>query len=694
MADTNIQQRAEALRREIRYHSHRYHVLDDPVIGDVQYDALVRELQELEAAHPELVTPDSPTRRVGAEPLDRFEKVTHPVPMLSLGNAFDEAELRAWRDRILRLLPDAARAPEPAYVAEPKIDGLAVALRYEAGRLVQGATRGNGQVGEDITANLRTVKSIPLRIPVTGQTPPPAFLEARGEVYMPVADFEALNRRQAEADEKLFANPRNAAAGSLRQLDSSITAGRPLAFFAWACIGAEEAGITSQWAALRYLRDLGFPVNADIQRFTDFEDVVAYCNEWMDKRDALSYEADGMVVKVDEYATQESLGAVAHDPRWAIALKFPAREATTRLLDVGINVGRTGVLTPYAILEPVNIGGVTVSRASLHNEEDIQRKDIRIGDVVVVKRAGDVIPQVVKPVEDVRTGAEREFHMPTTCPACGEPVVKPPEEVATYCENTSCPARLVQSIAHFSGRGAMDIEGMGERQAQLFVDLDLLHDVADLYTLKADDLLDREGYGEKRVSNLLAAIEASKQRPLARLLAGLGIRHVGGAVAHLLVQRYPSLDALAAASAEDLQAIEGLGPRIAESVTGFFASDANRRVVEKLRAAGVRLVEQPPAEETGPGPLTGLSFVITGTLPTLSRDEAKTLVQAHGGKVTGSVSTKTDYLVVGADPGGTKVNKARALGVPTVDEAGLRNLIGNPGRGDSQTPGQQLALDL
>jgi len=690
MTEAKVQKRVQDLRREIRYHSHRYHVLDDPVISDAQYDALMRELQALEEAHPELVTPDSPTQRVGAEPLDRFDKVRHLVPMLSLGNAFDEAELRAWRDRILRLLPD--DAPEPAYVAEPKIDGLGVSLRYEAGRFVQGATRGNGLVGEDITTNLRTVKSIPLRIPVTGDAPPPAFLEVRGEVYMPVSDFEALNRRQAEAGEKLFANPRNAAAGSLRQLDSSITASRPLSFFVYFMLGT-EAGVTSQWAALQYLKNLGFPVNVDARRFTTFEDVVAYSREWMSKRDTLSYEADGIVVKVDDFATQEALGYISREPRWAIALKFPAREATTRLLDIGVNVGRTGVLTPYAILEPVAIGGVTVSRATLHNEEDVHRKDIRIGDRVVIKRAGDVIPQVVKPIEDVRTGQERVFYMPKACPVCGEPVVKPPEEVAYYCVNASCPARLVRSVAHFAGRGGMDIEGLGERQARLFVELELLHDVADLYTLKAEDLLGREGYGEKRVSNLLAAIDASRDRPLARLVNALGIRHVGTTVAQTLVRHYPSIEALAAATAEDLQAIEGLGPRIAASVVEFFASDANRRVIAKLRAAGVRLVEEPPAEKVRPEPLAGLTFVITGTLPTLSRNEATALIAAHGGKVTGSVSQRTDYLLVGAKPGGTKFNKAQELGVPTIDEAGLRALIGTPAD-DEPAAGPQLALGL
>ncbi|MBU0491114.1 MAG: NAD-dependent DNA ligase LigA [Chloroflexi bacterium] len=688
MIPADLSQRAEDLRREIRFHNYRYHVLDDPVVSDAEYDALVRELRALEMDQPELVTPDSPTQRVGAEPLGRFEKVTHPVPMLSLGNAFDEVELRAWRDRILRLLPEGA--PEPAYVAEPKIDGLAVSLRYEAGQFVQGATRGNGLVGEDITVNLRTVKSIPLRIPAAGDAAPPAFIEVRGEVYMRLAAFEALNQRQAEASDKLFANPRNAAAGSVRQLDSSITAGRPLSFFAYFMRGAEEAGIASQWAALQYLKGLGFPVNNDARRFTDFEAVVAYCDEWMARRDTLSYEADGMVVKVDDFATQDELGTISHDPRWAIALKFPAREATTRLLDVGINVGRTGVLTPYAILEPVNIGGVTVSRATLHNEEDIHRKDIRIGDMVVIKRAGDVIPQVVKPIEDLRTGQEREFHMPGTCPDCGEPVSKSPEEVATYCVNASCPARLVQSIAHFAGRGSMDIEGMGKRQAQLFVDWGLLHDVADLYALKTEDLLEREGYGEKRVSNLLAAIEESKQRPLARLVSGLGIRHVGVTVARLLVQRYPAIDVLTAATVEELQTIEGLGPRIAASVTEFFASESNRRVIDKLRIAGVRMSEEPPAGEARPAPLAGLTFVITGTLPTLSRQDATAFIQAHGGKVTGSVSQKTAYLVVGADPGGTKYTKAQALGIPILDEARLRALIGAPVQEAPNDKGQLL----
>jgi DNA ligase (NAD+) len=693
MAEPDIRQRVEALRRDLNYHNYRYYALDDPAVSDAEYDALMRELRALEAAHPELIAPDSPTQRVSGEALDRFKKVTHPVPMLSLGNAFDEADLRAWRDRVRRLLPEGA--PEPAYVAEPKIDGLAIALHYEAGRFVRGATRGNGVVGEDITANLRTVKSIPLRIPVAGDAPPPAFLEVRGEVYMRLADFEALNRRQAEAEDKLFANPRNAAAGSVRQLDPSITAGRPLAFFGYFMRGAEEAHVASQWAALQYLKSLGFPVNTDARRFTDFEDVVAYAQEWMGKRDVLPYEADGMVVKVDDFAAQEALGTISHEPRWAIALKFPARETTTRLKEIRVNVGRTGVLVPCAILEPVVIGGVTVSQATLHNEEDIHRKDIRIGDVVVLKRAGDVIPQVVKPVEDLRTGVEREFHMPDKCPACGEPVVKSPEEVAYYCVNASCPARLVQSIAHFASRGSMDIEGLGDRQAQLFVDLGLFRDVADVYYLKAEHLLGREGYAEKRVSNLLAAIEASKKQPVARLINALGIRHVGTTVAEALARRYSSIDALAAATAEELQTIEGLGPRIAASVTEFFANDANRRVLSKLRVAGVRLAEDRPVEApAGPGPLAGRTFVVTGTLPTLSRDEATALIQAHGGKVVDSVSKKTSYLVVGEDPGGTKLNKARELGIPTLNEAKLRVLIGETANEKPATPGQQLPLDL
>lgn len=672
---SEVERRILELREQIHHHNYRYYVLNEPEISDRQYDMLMRELRALEEAHPELVTPDSPTQRVGAAPLDAFEKVTHPVPMTSLANAFDVAELRAWLERAQRLLPEDTPLE---FVVEPKIDGLAVALTYEDGIFVRGATRGDGLVGENVTQNLRTIPVIPLRIPFgTGpKTPPaPARIEVRGEVYMPKEAFEELNRRQVELGERAFANPRNAAAGSLRQLDPSITAARPLSFFAYAIGYVEGVEIESQWEALSYLRALGFPVNKDIAHFDNFDQVVAYCDEWMAKRDTLRYEADGMVVKINSFAIQQRLGIVGNAPRWAVAFKFPAREETTRLLDVGANIGRTGVITPYAILEPVEVGGVTVHQATLHNYEDITRKDIRIGDMVVIKRAGDVIPQVVKPIESLRTGEERPIRIPERCPVCGEPTVKPEGEVAVYCANAACPARLVRQIEHFASRAAMDIEGFGSRLAEQFVNEGLLKDVADFYYLKREDILPLEGFDEKRTDNLLAAIEASKSQPLWRVIAALGIRGVGGTVAQALANYWRSLDALMAATQEELQQLEGIGPTLAESIVDFFRRPRHRQIVEKLRRAGVHLQEEIETREQEL-PLAGKTFVITGTLPTMSRERAKALIEQYGGKVTGSVSSKTDYLLVGDAPGAAKYNKARQLQVLLISQDDLLKMIG------------------
>ena len=671
----SIVERIEELREDIRYHNYRYYVLNSPVVSDAEYDRLMRELQELEAAHPELVTPDSPTQRVGAESLDRFEKVRHPKPMLSLSDAFDEEELRAWLERISKLLPEGVEAEDLQYVVEPKIDGLTVVLTYEDGRYVQGATRGNGIEGEDVTANIKTIKGVPLRIPVSPDGPPPARLVVRGEAYMPIDQFEAFNRRQAELDQKTFANPRNAAAGSVRQLDPRITASRPLSIFTYAVVDSEGVTITTQWDALQYLKQMGFPVNLDSRLLPDFGEVVAYCHEWMKRRDTLNYEVDGVVVKINSLAIQEHLGAVGNAPRGAVAYKFPGREATTRLLDIGINVGRTGTLNPFAVLEPVEVGGVIVRQASLHNEEDIHRKDIRIGDTVTVRRAGEVIPYVVGPIVDLRTGEERVFQMPERCPACGEPAVKPEGEVAHYCVNAACPAQLVRRVEHFASRGAMDIEGFGSRMAEQFVEEELLNDVADFYYLRREDILPLEGFAEKSTDNLLAAIEVSKDRPLWRLITALGIRFVGSTVAQLLTEHYSSVDELMAATQEELEVIEGLGPHTAGSIVEWFGRERHRALIEKLRRAGVRMEERGEVGEEIPQTLVGLTFVITGTLPSMSRDEAKVLIERHGGKVTGSVSSKTDYLLVGEDPGGTKYNKARELGVPMIGEAELLGML-------------------
>jgi DNA ligase (NAD+) len=690
MTSNDPAERIAELRDQIRQHNYRYHVLDDPIVSDAEYDALMRELRALEDAHPELITPDSPTRRVGGAPSEKFAKVRHPVPMLSLGNAFDEEGLYAWQARLRRLLGEDAQI---AYVVEPKIDGLAIALTYEHGHFVRGATRGDGEIGEDVTANLRTIPSIPLelgaryQVPGAGDAganptpdtryPIPAMIEVRGEVYMRIADFERLNQRLAEAGERVAANPRNGAAGSLRQKDPNITAGRPLRFFAYAVGPCEGIQLHSQWETLQLFRALGFPVNRDARRFTDFADVIAYCHEWMSRRDTLDYEADGIVVKVDSFAQQEELGVVGRDPRWAIAYKFPAREATSRLLDIVVNVGRTGVITPIAAVEPVNIGGVIVRNASLHNADYIAERDIRIDDYVTIKRAGDVIPYVIGPLVGRRTGEERPWSMPERCPACGTPLERAEGEVAYRCPNFGiCPAQLVRRVEHFVSRGAMDIAGIGEKQAQLFVETGMVKDVADLYRLRAEDFEGMEGFGEKKIGNLLTAIEASKHRPLQRLIGGLGIRFVGGVAAQLLAERFGSLDALAAASAEEIKSIDGIGPAIAASMAQFFSLPENRALVDKLKAVGVETDVQPAAQTRAGDGLSGLSFVLTGALPSLTREQATELIQAHGGKVTGSVTKKTSYLLAGADPSGTKYNKATELGIPILDEGGLLGMVG------------------
>jgi DNA ligase (NAD+) len=669
----NIQQRITELRDEINYHAYRYHTLDNPIVSDAAYDQLVQELRSMEETHPELITPDSPTQRVGAPPLDQFEKVIHPVPMTSLGNAFDDADMRAWLARIGRLLPGDMRVADLAFVVEPKFDGLAVALTYENGVLTRGATRGDGVEGENVTANLRTVKNIPLRIPTLPDGPaPPARIEVRGEVYMPIADFNELNRRQAELGERLYANPRNAAAGAVRQLDSRITARRPLAFYAYA-IGYVEGGETigSQWEALGYVRRLGFPVNPDVRRSRDFEEVLDFIHQWMEGRGALPYEADGVVIKVDNFAIQEMLGVVGNAPRWAIAYKFPAREATTRLHKIEVNVGRTGVLTPYAVLEPVNVGGVIVRQATLHNFEDLARKDVREGDMVVLKRAGDVIPQVLKPILELRPPDAKPYQLPERCPSCGEPVVKPEGEVAVYCVNAACPAQLVRRVEYFVSRGAMDIAGFGIRIAEQLIQAGLIQDVGDIYSLKREQLLELEGFAAKKADNLLAGIEASKAQPLERVVTGLGIQGVGGIVARTLVAALPSMEALAAAGVEDLQQVEGIGPHIAQSVADWFSRPRHREVIDKLRRAGLRMRAEAAAQT--PQPLAGQTFVITGTLPSMSRDDAQALIEAHGGKVTDSVSKKTDYLVVGESPG-SKLAKAQALGTKIIGEEELVRL--------------------
>jgi DNA ligase (NAD+) len=679
MAQREVAERIAHLRREINYHAHRYYVLNDPDISDAGYDALVDELRALEAKHPELITPDSLTQRVGPQPAEGFDKVQHPVPILSLDKASDGEEIRAWWERVSKFLPP--DAPPPAWVVEPKLDGLTVVLHYEDGLFVLGATRGNGFVGEDVTTNLRTVRTLPLRVPVAPSagvgggwgSRVPHRLVVRGEAMMLIEDFEELNRHQAEEGDKVFANPRNAAAGSLRQLDPRITATRPITLLCYAVVDADGPVPSTQWETLAYLRQLGFPLAEHIARFESLDEVVAYCEAWVQKRNAVPYEVDGLVIKVDDLAMQMAMGVVGRAPRGGVAFKFPGREATTKLLDIGVNVGRTGALTPYAELEPVELGGVTIRKATLHNFEDLQRKDIRIGDTVTVRRAGDVIPYVVGPVVAVRTGEERVYQLPKICPSCGEPVVSAAAAVAVYCTNIACPEQRVRRVNYFAA--VMDIEGLGERTAQLLVERELVRDAADLYALKRESLLELEGFAEKSTDNLLAAIEASKERPLWRVVAALGIRNVGFTVAQLLTQHYHSLEGLGVADRSSLEAIEGMGPHTAEAVVEWFSRPRNREFVGKLRQAGVEL-EQEALAEVVPveGPLADLTFVITGTL-SRPRQEMAHMIERHGGKVTGNVSRNTDYLVVGESPGGSKYRKAQQLETPVIDETQLLEMI-------------------
>jgi DNA ligase (NAD+) len=671
---TNIDEvaaRIGELRKEIEYHNYRYHVENDPAISDEEYDRMFRELLELEREHPELASADSPTQRVGAEPQERFQKVEHLRPMLSLANAFDEEELRAFERRICNFLETDA----VDFVTELKIDGSAVALNYVDGVLARGATRGNGLVGEDITANLKTIRTIPLRLRTNHNLP--RRVEIRGEAYLPISAFNRINEERQAAAENLFANPRNAAAGALRQLDPRVTARRPLAFFAYAIGYGEGVEMESQKAVLEQLHAWGFPVNPHYRYQKTIDDAIRFCREWQEKRDSLDYEIDGVVVKVNKLAFQERLGAVSRDPRWAVAYKFPGKLATTRLLKIEINVGRTGALNPYAILEPVRLGGVTIHSATLHNEEDIRRKDIREGDMVIVKRAGDVIPQVVAPVREKRTGAEREFHYPDKCPACEAPVVHEEDEAMAYCRNPHCPAQRLESLIHFASRGAMDIRGLGPQTIQKLLELKLISDPADLYYLTREQIALLPNFKEKSINNLLESISRSKSQPFSRVLFALGIRHVGESIAELLASSFHNIDTLLKASEEEISAIQGIGPEIAHSVRSYFDAEENRQLLEKLRQVkdpGLKF-EVTGEEVPHGGPFAGKTFVITGTLPSLSRKEASDFIEKHGGKVLSSVSSKTSYLVAGADPG-SKLAKAKELGVIELTEEQLLKLAG------------------
>jgi DNA ligase (NAD+) len=672
--------RVEELRSQINYHDWRYYALDAPEISDAEYDALMRELRELETRHPELITPDSPTQRVSGQPIEAFGVVEHRVPLLSLANAFSEEELRAWWRRLTR----SAERNDIALVCEPKIDGLAVALVYENGAFAQGATRGDGARGENITQNLRTIRSIPLTL---SKTVPERF-EVRGEVYMTKKGFERLNEERATQGQPLFASPRNSAAGSLRQLDASITATRPLDIFAYQLGWADGVAPQTQWETLRWLSDLGFRTNPHIKRFSDFEEIVEHIKSWEAHREDLDYEIDGLVVKVDEVGLQRALGFVGREPRWAIAFKFPPTQATTKLLDIQVNVGRTGSLNPFAVLDPVIVAHARVKLATLHNEDDIRRKDIRVGDTVIVQRAGDVIPQVVGPVVSRRTGDEKPFEMPERCPVCDTPVVRPDGEAMRYCPNRACPAQIFRLLTHFASRGAMDIEGLGESMAQQLLESGLVQDVGDVYSLRKEQLVTLERMGEKSAENLLAGIEASKRRPLSRVLFALGIRHVGDETAELLAGHFGSIDAMANAGLEDLESVPTIGPKTAQSVYEYFQDEQNRALVEKLRAAGVNLEGAAAARE---GPLQGSTFVVTGSLSRWSRNEVESLIKGYGGAVGSSVTKKTSYLVAGENPG-SKLAKAQEYNVPVLDEDGFDSLLQSAASRSSNTP-MLYALD-
>ena len=667
-------ERAEELRRELNHHNHRYYQLDDPVISDGQYDALLRELKEIEREHPELQTADSPTQRIGGDPSPAFTGVQHARPMLSLGNAFEFEELSAWHRRVTGLLDGASFD----MVCELKIDGLAVSLVYENGVLVQGATRGNGVTGEDVTRNLRTIRTIPLEL----REGAPEYLEVRGEVYLPIAEFQRLNEERAERGEPLYANPRNTGAGSIRQLDPKVTAARKMRIWVYSLNSTEGLEfLYGHWEALEWLGKVGFHINPQNRLCHTLDEVQDYYQSWLERRHDLPYEADGIVVKVSPLALQEQLGIVGREPRWAIAYKFPAEQAITRLLHIGINVGRTGSLNPYAVLEPVVVSGATVQHASLHNEEDIHRKDIRVGDTVIVERAGEVIPQVVGPVLAQRTGSEQVFRMPEHCPECNTPVVKNDDDAMHRCPNSSCSAQFFELLKHFVSKGAADIDGLGERWCGILIERGMVSDVADLYRLENERLLELDRMGDKLATRIMANIEASKTRPLPRMLFALGITHVGSEVADLLSQNFVGVDELSRATEEDLTDVEGIGPKIAESIIAWFQAAENQRVIGKLRASGVRLEQDalPTAAHatSEAAPFAGLTFVVTGTLSTFSRSDAEGRIKGLGGKVTSSVTKKTSYVVVGESPG-SKVARAEQLGIPILDEDAFLSLLDSP----------------
>jgi len=665
--------RAKELREELEYHAYRYYVLDDPVIGDDQYDALLDELRAIEKAHPQLRTPDSPTQRVGGEPVGRLEKVTHLEPMLSLANARSEEELRAWVERMrTHLAREGIAEPEFKFVVEPKIDGLAISLVYRDGVLARGATRGNGEIGEDVTHNLRTIGQIPLHVQDV-----PALLEVRGEVYMSLHDFAALNERRAQEGESTFMNPRNSAAGTIRQLDPADAAKRPLSMWCYQLGVVEGLSFDSHYAALEWLSEHRFRVNPDIKVLDSEERVIAQCLEWQERRGELEFEIDGVVVKVDDLELQRRLGSVGREPRWAIAWKFPPTTAVTTLEKVMWNVGKFGDLRPYAVLKPVSVGGVTIKLATLHNEEDLRRKDLRAGEEVIVMRAGDVIPQVLSPAPHVvDAGGKRppKPRPPAHCPYCNTKTVKPREGVFTKCPNRDCPARAWQLLKHFVSQGAMDIEGLGEKQVAMLQERELVRTAGDFYRLSAEQLIELEGFAEQSAHNLIAAIDASKQRPFARVLFALGIEEVGEVTGRNLAMGFRSIDALMAATPEQIAQTPGVGEKMAALIHEQLHDERMRALIADLRAQGLRFAESgPPPSE---GPLAGKTVVLTGTLPNWSREQATEAIMAAGGRVTGSVSKNTDYVVAG-EAAGSKLEKAQRLHVPVLDEEGLRGLLGD-----------------
>ncbi len=671
MTEKDISNRAEELRQQINYHNYRYHVLSSPVISDYEFDILLHELQDLESEHPEILTPDSPTQRVGGQPVERFQRVPHPAPILSLANAYEADEVRAWFERITKLDD---RVAGTDYSVEPKLDGLTVVLHYEGGIFTMGSTRGDGEYGEDITPNLKTVRSLPLRIPISeSDIVVPRRLVVRGEAIILRDDFEEMNRSLEQAGERTYVNPRNAASGALRQLDSRLTAIRPISLLCYAIVEGEDSLPNRQVEVIEYLKQIGFPVPEETYHCDDIEEAISVGDEMAKRREDLPYEADGVVIKINDLELAADLGIVGKDPRGAIAYKFPAQVVTTTLEDIGVNVGRTGVITPYAILEPVEVGGVTVSQATLHNFDFIEEKDIRIGDRVLLKRAGEVIPYVIGPVVDARRGNERPYTLPSRCPSCGEPLERLAGEVAVYCVNATCPAQLVRNLEHYASRGAMDIEGLGIRIAQQLVESGLVSDVADLYQLTVNGLLTLEGFAEKKAENLLQAIDATRERSLSRTINALGIRGVGVTVAGDLARRFRSLAALQTTTKEELESIEGIGPNIAATIVEWMGQLSNRELLKKLQLAGIWPIEG-RGVDVEPGIFSGMTFVLTGKLPSLTRTEAKSLIERHSGRVTESVSRRTSYVVAG-ESAGSKLDRALALGIPVLNEASLRSLI-------------------